>query len=207
MVIIMSKSDIEVLKEGAEEVKAVTGKVTNDTVWNDRTRVYLDIETLGLKIGQKITLIGVMEEDKKPELFWYSNDGSEYDLEYKERDMLYSLLRWLHRRLPVDVVTYNGFGFDIPKICARCGRYHIQPYSLINPKVEHIDLLRQADIDRGMFQMCKIYNIDMGKKHSSKSVIRHWKNGDYQKLLEHNKQDLFALRKLDKRMNNIEFNE
>ena len=152
-------------------------------------------------VFSKIIAVGIKEPDNEPNIF-YGDD---------ERKILSDTWAYFGKHQEVKVVTFNGYGFDIPFIAVRSLINGIKPTMDIEKNKwrmegsNHFDLmLAFSHIDTFLWvsleTLCRLYGIEVPEDRlSSEKVMACYRRGDWVSITKHSKQDLVMTEELYKK--------
>jgi uncharacterized protein YprB with RNaseH-like and TPR domain len=149
-------------------------------------------------IFSKIIVIGIMENGKAPKQFYDENEKKILEDFWKEMD----------GRNPLRVVTFNGYGFDIPFIYVRSRINKVRPtvkictYKYGMETSNHFDCMLALS-HLGTFPwvsleiLCKAHGIPVPEDRESGGMIANlYEKRDWKAILKHNKGCLELIEKL-----------
>lgn len=149
-------------------------------------------------IFSKVIVIGTMEPGKNPRQFHGEN----------EKRILEDFWKEMVSRDPLKVITFNGYGFDIPFIYVRSRINKVRPtveistYKYGMEKSNHFDCMLALS-HLGAFKwvsleiLCKVHGIPVPDNRESGEMIANlYEKGDWNAILKHNKICLKLTEKL-----------
>lgn len=175
-------------------------KIPDDNVW-----VYLTEKVTRRDLHpvfSKIIVIGTKKPNEQPKTF----NGDD------EREILKKFWDYIDELKPKIIVTFNGYGFDIPFIYARSALNKIKPTKRINRNKwnmvtsNHFDCMLffsqyGAFINVAQAVICKMLGINVPSDMISGTQIEnHYKKGDWKPIIYHCKQDTIMAEELYKKI-------
>jgi len=175
-------------------------KIPDDSVW-----VYLTEKVTRRDLHpvfSKIIVIGTKEPNAQPETF----DGDD------EREILKKFWDYIAELKPKIIVTFNGYGFDIPFIYERSAINKIKPTMLINTNKWNMETSNHFDcmlffsqygafINVAQAVICKMLGINVPSDMISGTQIEdYYKKGDWEPIIYHCKQDVIMAEELYKKI-------
>lgn len=152
----------------------------------------------------KIITIGVKKENEEPIVF-YGND---------EKEILTKFWQFLSENEIDKIVTWNGYRFDIPFINIRSAingikktkNINLNKWKMLESDSNHIDCM-QFFSSGGEFQFialeiaCRLMDIEVpADRIRGEDVERLFKRGEWEPIINKNKEDLILLEKLYKKI-------
>lgn len=146
----------------------------------------------------KIIVIGTMEPGKTPQQFHGEN----------EKKILEDFWIAMASQKFLKVITFNGYGFDIPFIYVRSRINKVRPtveictYKYAMEKSNHFDcMLALSHLNTfpwvSLEILCKAYGIPVPPdRKSGETITNLYENRDWEAILEHNKGCLKLIEKL-----------
>jgi DNA polymerase elongation subunit (family B) len=150
----------------------------------------------------KIILIGIKKNGGEPE-FFYGDD---------ERRILIDFWDRLTKLRPPLIVTFNGYGFDVPIINVRSIVNNVKIGRSINLNKwkmmtsDHFDCMLFLSTEAGfewvsLETSCRVLNIPIPPKRIHPSQIYDsYQEKDWNTIIEHNRQDLILTEELFKKI-------
>jgi DNA polymerase elongation subunit (family B) len=178
--------DVEVVPEKYDDAEIVTYLMDKNFPWKIHP------------LFSRVLVIGFKLPDEKPELLYY-NDEKELLSKYWEK---------VQQIRPHQVVTFNGYNFDIPFIQIRSQINGIRPTFDINlnkwkaENSNHFDCMQilssnQTFLNVALDISCRIFNIPIPEpRHFGEEVQKLYENGDMESIKEHCRQDVELTEKL-----------
>jgi len=148
----------------------------------------------------KIITIGIKKENEEP-IFFYGND---------EKEILTKFWQFLSENKIDKIVTWNGYGFDIPFINIRSVMNQIKKTKNVNLNKwrmsevgsNHMDCM-QFFSSTGEFQFialeiaCRLMGIEVPKDRiRGEDIEKLFRKGEWDPIINKNKEDLSMLEKL-----------
>lgn len=152
-------------------------------------------------VFSKIIAVGIKEPNNEPNIFWGDD----------ERKILSDTWSYFDAHRGVRIVTFNGYGFDIPFIKVRSLINGIKPTMLIETNkwrmegANHFDLmLAFSHIDTFLWvsleALCRLYGIEVPEdKLGGEKVVAYYRRGDWDSIMKHIGQDLVMTEELYKK--------
>lgn len=149
-------------------------------------------------IFSKIIVIGTKEMGKVPKQFHGEN----------EKEILKKFWDEVANRHPLKIITFNGYGFDIPFIYVRSRINKVRPtveictYKYKMDRSNHFDcMLALSHIDKFTWMsleiLCKAHGIPVPEERESGDIIANlYEKRDWRAILEHNEDCLELTEKL-----------
>ena len=148
----------------------------------------------------KIIAIGIKKENEEPVIF-HGND---------EKELLTKFWRLVSEERIEKIITWNGYGFDIPFInirsvmneIKRTKNINLNKWRMLDSGSNHIDCM-QFFSSAGEFQFialeiaCRLMGIEVPKDRiRGEDVEKIFKRGEWEPIINKNKEDLLMLEKL-----------
>lgn len=152
-------------------------------------------------VFSKIIAVGIKEPENEPNVF-HGDD---------ERKILSDTWIYLDKHQGVTVVTFNGYGFDIPFINVRSLVNGIKPMMALETNKwrmegsNHFDLmLAFSHMDTftwvSLEALCRVYGIEVPEDRIGvREVMTSYRKGDWDSIIKHNSQCLVMIEALYKK--------
>ena len=185
------------------DIECVPLKITNESIW-----IYLSekatVRTMH-PVFSKVIVIGTKTPDADPEVVY---DDS-------EKELLEKFWGLMNEQRPKKIVTYNGYGFDIPFLLVRSAINNVKPTINIHMNKWYMEGSNHFDCmlvlsAKGLFLnvaqeiVCRMLGIDIPSDRISGTQIEDcYRRGDRDPILSRCKQDLIMTEKLYKKIGGI----
>jgi len=185
------------------DIESVPLKITDESIW-----IYLSkkatVRTMH-PVFSKVIVIGIKTPDADPEVMY---DDS-------EKELLEKFWGLMNEQRPEKIVTYNGYGFDIPFLLVRSAINNVKPTINIHMNKWYMEGSNHFDCmlvlsAKGLFLnvaqeiVCRMLGIDVPSDKISGTQIKDcYKRGDWEPILSRCKQDLIMTEKLYKKIGGI----
>lgn len=182
------------------DIESVPLKITDKSIW-----IYLSekatVRTMH-PVFSKVIVIGTKTPDADPEVMY---DDS-------EKELLEKFWGLMNEQRPEKIVTYNGYGFDIPFLLVRSAVNNVKPTINIHMNKWYMEGSNHFDCmlvlsAKGLFLnvaqeiVCRMLGIDVpSDKISGTQIEDCYKRGDWEPILSRCKQDLIMTEKLYKKI-------
>lgn len=182
------------------DIETIPLEITDESVW-----VYLSEKATRRELHpvfSKILAIGIKQPNKQPEVIHDDN----------ERTILEKFWGFIGELKPDTIVTFNGYGFDIPFIYARSFINKTKPTIKIATNKWHMETSNHFDcmiafsqygafINVAQAIICKMLGIDVPSDIISGSQIEDcYKRRDWKPIIYRCEQDLIMTEKLYKKI-------
>jgi len=182
------------------DIESVPLKIPDDSVW-----IYLSekatVRTMH-PVFSKVITIGIKKPDADPEVIHGDN----------EKELLEKFWDLMNKLRPNPIVTYNGYGYDIPFLTVRSVINKVKPTIRIEPNKWRMDGSNHFDCmlvlsDKGNFLnvaqeiACRMLGIGVsGDTISGSQIEECYNKGDWKPIIDRCKRDLMMTEELYKRL-------
>lgn len=195
-------SESYVLNYVTIDIECVPLKINDQDIW-----VYLSekatVRTMH-PVFSKVITIGLKEFDQDPEVL-YSDD---------EKQLLDDFWSKLAAIEPDKVITFNGYGFDIPFLDVRSLMNNIQPTKNINTNKWNMERSNHYDCmlalsSKGNFLnvaqdiVCKIMSIPVEEKIEGSRIEKCYISGDWDSINNKCRQDVIQTEQIFKKLHGM----
>jgi predicted PolB exonuclease-like 3'-5' exonuclease len=185
------------------DIESIPLKITDESVW-----IYLSekatVRTMH-PVFSKVIAIGIKKPDSDPEVFHGEN-------EKELLEKFWELMSELRPSSSSQIVTFNGYGYDVPFLLVRSAINNVNPTVSINmnkwnmERSNHFDCMLVLSAKGSFLNVaqeitCRMLGISVtGDTISGSEIEECYNKGDWKPIIERCKRDLIMTEELYKRL-------